>query len=392
MSQTNIAQIIGGPCLISYDGAVFRSKGDVTVNATLDTFEIVTDLYGAVDKRVSGQPITIGFEPEGRFADLAVLFPYLSAALGSLITPRWPCGAVVHGDDTIAVANTSLPAGTPVSFGTTGAMPTGITAATLYYLGANAGGLRKVYPTAADAIADTNVINLTDNGSGNLAFVVQKALVILGNDGERFTFHNAAVSKMPQVNLKSTATLWGGVEFEAFSKNGIPWSTAASYYTIDAAAFADSGFDPADIITQPYALTWGSGVWAGAYTKDGLVIEPSLSLEPVEDDASGVITRRISALGFTCKAKPMGPGLADFLSALTLQGAGATRGRSMAGADLNIAGTDVYVRLYAAALQGGSALWSAKQDRIGELTWAATRTFTAGVANPLFYIGAAAPV
>lgn len=389
--STNVATIIGGPCLIAYDGAFFRSKGDVSIDLSLDTFEIVTDLYGAVDKRVSGQPIKISFEPEGRFASLAVLFPYLTVALGSLITPVRTCGAVVAADNTVAVADTTLPAGTPVSFGTTGTMPAGLTAATLYYLSTDAAGLRTVHTTLAAAIAGTGPVDITTVGTGTLKFVIQKTLVILGNDGERVTFHNAAISKMPDVNFKSLATLWGSVEFQSFPKNGVPWSTANSFYTIDTAAFEDTGFDPADIITQPYAFTWGGAPWASLYTKDGITVSTSLSLEPITDDASGVITQRIGSLGFSAKAQPMGPGLSDFLSALTLQGAGAVRGRSLAGANLNIVGTGVYARLYAAALTGGPANWSSKNDRMGELTWEATRSFTDGVANPLFYIGADAP-
>lgn len=389
--STNLATIIGGPCLISYKGSTFRSKGDVTLSLELETFDIVTDLYQAVDKRVSGQPMKIGFTPEGRFADLSVLYPYLSAALGSLVTPVHLCGTVTPAADTIAVANTALAAGTPVSFGTTGTMPTGLTAATLYYLSANSGGARTIHASAAAALAGTGAIDITAAGSGTLSFVEQWPLVILGADGSRATFHNVAVTRMPTITARSTETLWGDVEFEAFPKNGVAWATANSLFTLDTATFADAGFDPADILTQPYAGTWGAAPWAGFYTKNGWQIEPSLSLEAVEDDASGVITRRIASLGFTAKAEPMGIALADLTSKLLLQGAGATRGRSLAGDNLNIEGEGVYLRLYAAALLGGPAQWGTKLNRIGELTWAATRTFTAGAPNPLFYIGAAAP-
>jgi hypothetical protein len=390
---TNLATIIGGPCLISYAGSTFRSKGDVSLNLALDTFEIVTDLYGAVDQRVAGQPITVGFEPEGRFDDLSVLFPHASAAIGSLITPRHECGAVDTDNDTIAIAATTLAAGTPVSFGTTGTMPTGLTAATVYYLGADDEGERMVYATAAHAVAGTESeeIDLTGAGSGTLAFVVVQPLVIHGNDGTRVTLHNAAVSQMPAITFSSQATLWGPVQFEAFSKNGVAWTTANAYYTLDSAAFADEGFDPSDILTQPYTLTWGAAPWSGLSTKAGITVANTLTLEPIEDDASGVLTRRIAAVGFTATAQPMGPSLADLLTKLGIQGAGATRGRSLSGDNLNIEGTGVYARLYAAALTGGPAVWSSRLDRLGDLTWQATRTFTEGVANPLFYIGESAP-
>lgn len=388
---TNLATIIGGPCLISYRGSTFRSKGDVKLDPTIDTFTIENDLYGPVDTRAGNQLVKVSFTPEGRFANLAVLFPYNLAALGSLITPRHECGAVDATADTIAVADTSLAVGTPISFGTTDTMPTGLTAATLYYLGADVAGVRKIYTTSADAIAATSPINITAVGSGTLAFIEQWPLVILGVDGTRFTGHNSAVTKMPEIDFQSQATLWGEVEFECFAKSGIARTTDNSVFTIDTATFADSGFAPADIITQPYSLTWGNAPWAGVYTKNGIKVSPSLNLTEVVDDLSGLLSRRISSLAFTAKATPIGPNLSAMLTALAMQGATAIRGRSMAGTALNIEGTGVYARLYAAALTGGQALWSSKADRIGELSWTANRTFTAGVANPLFYIGAAAP-
>jgi len=106
MSATNLANIIGGPCKVSFKGSTFRSKADVKLDPTLETFSVQIDLYGEVDTRSGNQPCKITFVPEGRFADLAVLYPYLAVALGSLVTPRWECGAVVAADDTIAVANT----------------------------------------------------------------------------------------------------------------------------------------------------------------------------------------------------------------------------------------------------------------------------------------------
>ena len=78
-------------------------------------------------------------------------------------------------------------------------------------------------------------------------------------------------------------------------------------------------------------------------------------------------------------------------TALGLQGPGATpaavRGATLQGNDLYVFGTGVDLRLTAAALIGGPALWSAVVDRVGDLEWRACRKFTAGVAQPLYYVG-----
>lgn len=388
--STNVCTLVSGPCLILHKGATIRSQADVKVAFDLETFDVVNDLYQLVDKRVANQPMKISFTPEGRVSDISVLYPYGNARLGAFITPVSVCGAVAIAGNTIAITDTALPAGAPVSFGTTGTMPAPLTASTVYYLSANAAGLRTVHATEAAAKAGTGAIDLTTAGTGTLSYVEQWPLVILGNDGTRLTFANAALTKMPTLTLAATKTLYGDTEFEAFPLNGQAWTTGGSFFTIDTATFADTGFAPTDIITQPYQFTWGSAPWAGLYSKAGITIEPSLTLDAVEDDASGVLTRRISSVGFTMKAQPMGPDLAALLTALKLQGAGATRGRSLAGTNLDISGTGLYARLYGAALTGGPAQWGTKMDRIGELTWAATRTFAAGVAQPLFAISTSA--
>ena len=383
---TNIATLVSGPCLIQFRGSTFRSKADVKLDLSLETFDVSNDLYQLVDKRVSGQPVKISFTPEGRVADLAVLFPYGSARLGSFITPVTVCGTVTPATDAIVCANTALPVGTPVSFGTTGTMPAGLTAATVYYLGVDTAGSRFIYATSAAAIAAGTKIDMTTAGTGTLSFVEQWPLVILGNDGTRITFPNAAITKMPTISFKSLETLFGEVEFQAFPKNGVAWSTANSLFTLDTATFTDTGFAVTDIVTQAYTLTWGSAPWAGVYTKNGITMDFSLGLDPVEDDASGVLTRRITSLAVTAKGQPMGPDLSSLLTALKLQDTGSLRGRSLSGVNLDIAGTGFYARLSTAALLGGGASWVTKGDRIGELTWAATRHFTAGVADPLFIV------
>jgi hypothetical protein len=387
--STNLATIISGPCLVQFRGATFRSKGDVKLDLSLETFDVSTDLYGLVDKRVSGQPLKVSFTPEGRWADLTVLYPYASARLGSYVTPQHVVGTINATNNTIAVTDTTLPAGTPASFGSTATMPAGLTAATLYYLSADVAGVRTVHATSSAAIAGTSPIDITSAGTGTISFVEQWPLVIHGNDGQRVTIHNAAVTKMPSLNLKSTETLFGDCEIEGFVKNGVAWSTAASLYSIDTATWSDSGFDAADILTQPYTLTWGSAPWAGISTKNGVSIDFALDLAAVEDDASGVITRRIQRVGATAKAQPMGPDLAALMTALMLQGSGATRGRSLGGTNLDLAGDGVFVRLYAAALTGGPAQWATASDRIGDLTWTATRL--GGSSSPLFLLATAAP-
>ncbi len=386
---TNVALIVGGPCKVTHKFATFRAKAGVKLEFAIESFDVPTDLYGLVDKRVKDQPVKVSFIPEGRWEDLPVLYPYASAELGSLITPVHLCGAIDTAANTIAVADTALLAGAPVSFGAETAMPGGITAITPHYLSANAAGLRTVHATQAAALAGTGAIDITSAGTGDISFVEQWPLVIHGRDGKRITLHNAAITKMPALRLQSTETLYGDMEFECFPKNGVSWETDNSIYTIDSAPFSDTTFDRTKILTQDYTLTWGAAPWAGLTTKSGIAIDFGLGLEAVEDDASGIITRRITSLTATAKAEPTGRSLAQLAAALKVQGTGATRGRSLTGDNLDLAGNGVFIRLYTAALLGGLANWETKSNRVGELTWQATRQ--GGTATPLFLLDTEAP-
>lgn len=219
-----------------------------------------------------------------------------------------------------------------------------------------------------------------------------KALDIHTFAGKKLTFHNAALTKMPNIKGSAVETLLGEVEFEAFVKNNTAWSAANSRYTIATEALVDASFDPANILTQAYTVGWGAvAPWDAMSTKKGVDVDFSLALEPIETDADGIVSRRLSGLEVSVKCQPMGITEADMLNKLLFQGAGAVRGRSLSGDDLNVSAAGVYVRVYGAALKGGPQSFSSKEDRIGELEWMATRTFVAGAPNPLFFVGTEAP-
>jgi|ERR1043165_488280 hypothetical protein len=216
-----------------------------------------------------------------------------------------------------------------------------------------------------------------------------KPLVLHSFAGTKITLHNAAVTKMPNIRGSSKETLLGDVEFTSFVKNNVERTTAASRYTVASEALTDTSFDPANIIVQPYTLSWGDAPWANLATKEGFSLDWSLGLTDVETDKDGIVTKQLSNLDVSVKAQVMGISEAQLLDKMLIQGAGAARGRSLnAGADnLVITGTGVYIIVYGAALKTSPQMFSRTNLRIGELEWIATRTFTAGAPNPLAFVG-----
>ena len=391
--STNVANLIGGPATISFGGAVLYFKDAIQLLETIQTFEIATDRFGKIDERELASTVEISGTPIGVWGNLDVLFPYGNARIGDLITPVRTFGTVTSGSDSVLITDHRLRDGMAVMLSTSAAdLPAPLDAATLYYIHAIDDDNISFHLTRAAAIAGTGAVDITDAGTGVHKLIMQEPLVIHALSGFRRTYHNAAVIRMPQIIASATKTMLGEIGFRAFRKNDTDATTANSLFTDDEAAFADdTSFDPQDILTVCHAAEWGNAPWDDFDTKEGWVIDATVELEDVETDCDGPLTARLGAVAVSAKAIPLGISEAQLSAAKTLQGSGAGRGRSLSGADLDISGDGTFIRLYGAALIGGPQQFGAKVDRAGAQEWRATRTFTSGLSNPLFFVGTTAP-
>ena len=394
MLGQSVTQILGGPALVTYRGGTFYSKGDIILELALQTFPVEVDAYRQVDERVRRMPVRCRFTPVGEWEALTTLFPYANMLLGDLVTPVRTLGVIIvkvvtcmghrlQSGDAVYVTNSG------------GALPTGLSALTLYYIYAYSGDAVTFHTNRTDALVGTNPINVS-GGTGTNKLVVNNPLTIQTFAGKLLTFPNAAVTKMPEIIGSAVETLLGEVEFESFLIDAQMPSTVSSRYTLtDNPYLGDTTFNPTNLLTQPITLDWGLvAPWSAFQTKTGIRIEAAITLEDVDIDALGTVTKRLAGIVVTARGQPIGIAESDVMNALMLQGAGAAIGRSLTatGANLNLSATGFYVRLYGAALRGGPLQFSSRNDRVGELTWVATRTFTGGVPNPLFAVFASNPV
>lgn len=391
MPGQSVTQIIGGPAIITYRGATLRSKGDITLETQLETFPVNTSLLEQVDERVNEHPITIRFVPDGEWSNLGVLFPYVNTFFGDFVTPVRTLGSITANAASAPNHNlTSGDAVVPRVYG--GTITSGLTAGVTYYVYAVSPDALKFMVARADAVAGTNEIAITA-GTGTTKIVVNNPLTIQTVAGRLITFYNAAVTAMPGIVGSSVQTLLDEVTFEAFLADQQNWSDANSLFKNEASPWpGDGSFDPDNILTGPITAVWGgTAPWNNISTKNGWRVGFEMTLEPIEVDTVGIVTRRFSGLVVTARAIPLGITESDLMDALYLQGSGAARGRSLGatGINLDLTATGVFVRLYQAALRGGPQMFSSRTDRVGELTWVATRSFSSGIAFPLFYVGTA---
>jgi len=219
-------------------------------------------------------------------------------------------------------------------------------------------------------------------------------LVIHTVAGQQVTVHNAALTTMPSINLGVGATIQGDIEFTGLLVNNADPSDANSYYTSAAVAYdGDTGFSTADIPTLAYGSAWGAvSPWNSFNTEEGWVIDFDLSLRGETVDGLGTVDMTLQEIQVTATSIPVGPTVEDMLAK---QGINATAlGSSLQAQsdDLIISGTGVHVEVRNAALVENDIGYGIDRKTIGSADWIATRTVTLGVADPLFYIGTAAPV
>lgn len=388
-----VSQIIGGPCLLTFRGATIRSKGDVRINLAYATFPIDTSLLGQVDIRsreVSGE---ITLVPDGEWSNLGVLWPYGVFPFGSYLGPQLAFFSIA-GNQVNVGSTAALLSGDAFVAQVQGAgsITTGLVAGTTYYFHVISATNVSLHTTYAAAVAGVNPIAISA-GTGNTVSVVNNPLTIQSIDGRLITFPNVAISKMPNLSLSTTKTVAGAMTFQAYRADGLDWSAANSFYTDVANPWpGDNTFNPQNILTGEISASWRgmAAPWAAFDTKDGWTVEFDMELYREEVDNVGLVAHKLKNLIVRAKATPVGMGYGDFANSLKIQGAGAARGASLGalGADLLLSAVaaNLGVKLTQAALVGGPALYSTTLDRIGELTWEATRTFGASGANPLFVV------
>lgn len=207
----------------------------------------------------------------------------------------------------------------------------------------------------------------------------------LDTNNNQWTFYNAAITKMPPIQLSASKTLIGEVELVALGKENTAPGTADSLFLRAANTFADTSFSPADLVTQPYAAAWGAvSGFTDIQTKAGWQVDFNLSLSDVMSDTFGVIDKRLTGLEVVAKCEPLTVAASDLMTALGIHKA---RGASLdSGNDLALTGTGVSLTVKNATIRKAEPAFGLEADLIGTLEFVAARKFTTGARDALFTV------
>lgn len=224
------------------------------------------------------------------------------------------------------------------------------------------------------------------------------AAVVHFMDGDKYTFHNAALVGMPGLMLSHTATILdGSVTMQARVKNNTLASSANSVYTrATGQTFNDTSFDWADVLTPSLALSWGSSPWDAFYTQKGVKISATPKWSPVFVDGVGIVTQELDGLEVSATFAPIGIADSAIDAKLAMQGsANALPGarRASVADDLIIQGTGLYVLVRNAhARKAGWRSGTGGTTRHGDLEAVASLELSTGAPLAQLYLGTEAPV
>jgi hypothetical protein len=118
---------------------------------------------------------------------------------------------------------------------------------------------------------------------------------------------------------------------------------------------------------------------------DGFTFTPEMTVAEMAVDRFGVIAAKLTDLMASVRFRPVGLTGAQMLALGQYDGASAylPGQRVGTGTDLVISGTGLTVTLYSAGVSE-DALNFGEEPRLGELVFVPKRTWTAGVADPLW--------
>ena len=226
------------------------------------------------------------------------------------------------------------------------------------------------------ALLPSAYYNWTATG-GRIIGAANRSVVVLGSDGERYTFTRAIVTKMPSLYLGLGKSLYDQVEYTAFLGQGkLVTDTDAFYTQATAVAWSQADYPTGHqevICTGAWGAVTG---WGTVFAEDAFTLNHELHLEPVKQ-GNITVDYRIGGYRAMLAFKPQGPTSAQLLSGIALQGVSSGIGVRLStnANDFVVTGTGISVTVSKAALYRGTFHFDGKTNRHGE--WGMITALTA---------------
>src|SRR6266404_63490 len=251
--------------------------------------------------------------------------------------------------------------------------------------------LNKYFPYAVGAIGKSIF------GAAALPLFVRTKFCGASNSGQTITYPRAAVSKLPQLRLKPTDTLFGDMTFSCLGVPTVQPNTATAWQTIADSAFADATFDETKIVTDIYTAAYGSAPYNAIGSMAGFEVDTAMATEIITADDFGVVDMILKSLTVTAKFAPGNLTQAQVSALLNAQDTGYVfpgQSLSKSNTDLVITGSGnngltLTVTVKNAGPKQAVFMYSTGKHRFDAVEFTSKRTWTSGAANALFTLAVA---
>lgn len=88
--------ILKGPAVVIRGNHTYFTKGEITVKANKETWDVESNILGSAGKRITSKSCTVSFVPQGMLDTVAAYFPWNQADLGASIFGATDTPLVIH--------------------------------------------------------------------------------------------------------------------------------------------------------------------------------------------------------------------------------------------------------------------------------------------------------
>lgn len=379
-----------GPAIVQYNGGTFLFPKGITVEPLEEFFQVPVGYFAEGDERTDTILHKITGVPDGRWTNLSALFPYYTKVIGSSVFGADTSLTVWSIDGKVkrvykAAAVTKMP---DLDFSAKKTLMTEVEFTCIHGEDEAWSTADSLFTETEDAFPGIGSYDATDIVTQPYGLQWLTALTVTA-DASTDVFTTSGLVPPDGTIVRFTNS--GGALPGAISAD-------TDYYVRDSTA-----------TTFKVSTTRGgsavnvSGAGTGTHTATtrfndfhaalGVSVQHNLTLQKQEVDHKGIYDMSFAGLSVKATLLPHEPAQWDIMAARRHQGRGAVRGRSKAeyAGDLNIVGTGVYFRLYNAAMGNGKEFYGPDDRRVQPIEFTAVRSFVAGEAVPLAYVGTSAP-
>lgn len=243
--------------------------------------------------------------------------------------------------------------------------------------------LAKYFPYGPASISAATIAEKTGQS------IMGSTVVIHTLAGQVITYSRGAITKVPQLRLRPTETLFGEMEITCIGKASTDRSSTDYWKAITSSSFSNTDFNETLIKTAVYQAAWGSSPYDAIGSLNGFTVDTELDVAEITSVDLGIVDLVMRSISVSVSFAPNNLTEAQIDTAMKHSGSspiypGESFGK--AGTDLVITSDAFNYTLHKAGPVAYEAEHATGVHRHRNLTFTARRAWSTGAASALFTI------